>query len=54
MTILADCIARYEAVQAQPINIRTSALTPRGQAIVAGRRFAATIANRGTSASPCW
>jgi hypothetical protein len=37
---LADCIAKYQTVQAQPINRRTSALTPIGNATVAARRLA--------------
>jgi len=37
---LADCIARYQETQAQPINARTSGLTPLGHAVVAANRLA--------------
>ena len=37
---LADAIAKYEAVRAQPINARTSALTPLGHAVWAANRLA--------------
>jgi hypothetical protein len=33
---LADCIARYRETQTQPINARTSALTPLGHGAAAG------------------
>jgi hypothetical protein len=36
---LAECIAKYETVQAQPINARTSGLTPLGHAVAAASRL---------------
>ena len=36
---LADAIAEYEATRAQPINARTSALTPLGHAVWAANRL---------------
>ena len=42
---LAECITRYQAVQAQPINARTSGLTPLGHATVAASRLRKALAD---------
>jgi len=41
---LADCIARYQETQAQPINARTSGLTSLGHAVVAANRLKDALA----------